>query len=142
MQLRPDVARMLRERPATRVWLTASTSAEVDSFDGLARLEGLTPLGPGWVEVAVDRARRFLTELLHRDLAYRSELMPRSTAAWLADEFLSAFGPETPRIATNSDGLPHELPFSWTPATPYTFDAGVAVLGRASGGIYWVADED
>lgn len=30
----------------------------------------------------------------------------------------------------------------WTPATEFTFDAGIAVMGEAGSGVYWLADED
>jgi hypothetical protein len=38
--------------------------------------------------------------------------------------------------------MPDNFPFSWTPATGFTFDAGIAVLGEEGSGVYWVADED
>jgi hypothetical protein len=34
------------------------------------------------------------------------------------------------------------VPFSWARATEFTFDAGIAVMGEAGSGVYWVADED
>ncbi|HEY9394781.1 MAG TPA: hypothetical protein VIP58_11585 [Nocardioides sp.] len=142
MELTPDVAARLRERAAIQVWLTTSTNDAVVSFDDVARLAGLEPLGRAWVEVDAARARTFLAGLLHRDLAYKSEVMPSSTADWLAGEFLGAFGRYGVRVATNSKDLPHEFPFSWTPATDYTFDAGIVVVGQSSCGLYWVADED
>lgn len=142
MDLSPDVVNMLRRRSATQVWVTISASEDVKSFDDVARLVGLEPLGRGWVDGDDARARRFLAGLLHRDLAYKSEVMPSSTADWLAGEFLGVFGLHGARFATNSRDLPHEFPFSWTPATGYAFDAGLAVIGRSVCGLYWVADED
>lgn len=133
---------MMQERPATRVWLALASAGEVESFDDLARLAGLEPLGRGWTEVEAGRARRFLIGLLHRDLAYKSELMPEHRAEWLAEDFLAAAGNYGSRFATNSPDMPHEFPFSWTPASDYTFDAGVAVIGDAGSALYWVADED
>lgn len=133
---------MMQERPAAKVWLTLVAAGEIESFDDLARRAGLEPLGPGWTEIDDARARRFLIGLLHRDLAYKSEVMPERRAEWLADEFFAAAGKFDSRFATNSPDMPHEFPFSWTPASDYTFDAGVAVIGVAGCGLFWVADED
>lgn len=46
------------------------------------------------------------------------------------------------RFATNSPDVPDAFPFSWTPPTEFTFDAGIAVMGEAGSGVYWAADED
>ena len=35
------------------------------------------------------------------------------------------------RFATNSPDVPDAFPFSWTPPTEFTFDAGIAVMGEA-----------
>lgn len=142
MKLKSEVLRMMQERPALRVWLTAVAADETASFDDLARRAGLAPLGRGWTEVDGARVRRFLTGVLHRDLAYGTEVMPEHRAAWLADEFISAAGEYGSRYATNSPDMPHESSFSWTAATDYSFDAGVAVIGIAGSALFWVADED
>lgn len=125
-----------------QVWLTLVDVADVQDFDDIARVVGLEALGRAWVEVDAHRAHRFLVGLLHKDLAYKSQVMPEHRAEWLAGEFLASFGKYNSRFATNSPDMPHEFPFSWTPATDYTFDAGVAVIGEAGCGLYWVADED
>lgn len=142
MEVKPDVIRMMRERPARQTWLTVADPGEVSTFDDIAKLAGLEPIGRAWVEVDDARAHSFLTGLLHRDLAYKSEVMPEHRAVWLAEQFLAASGKFGSRFATNSAELPHEFPFSWTPATEFTFDAGVAVIGEAGAGLFWVADED
>ena len=132
---------MMRERPADQVWLTLAEPGEASTFDDLCRRAGLEPLGRAWVDVDESRACAFLTALLHKDLAYKTEVMPERRAHWLAEEFLRAAGCES-RFATNSPDIPHELPFAWTPATESTFDAGIAVFGETGAGLYWVADED
>lgn len=114
----------------------------MQNFDDLSRLAGLRPLGATWVEFDEVRARRFLVDILRRDLAYGSELAQVRQAEWLAAEFLVAAGPSGARYATNSPDMPHGSGFSWTPASDCTFDAGVAVIGEAGSAIYWVADED
>ncbi|MBL0749277.1 hypothetical protein [Nocardioides baculatus] len=75
-------------------------------------------------------------------MAYRSELAPTQQAEWLAAEFLLAAGPSGARYATNSADKLHGSAYRFTPASDYTFDAGIAVIGEAGSAIYWVADED
>lgn len=133
---------MMRARSAGQVWLTVLDPGEAQDFDGVARAAGLQPLGRAWVEVDAERAESVLAALLHKDLAYKSEVMPEHTARWLASEFLRGFGPYRSRFATNSSDMPDQMPWSCTPATDATFDAGVVVMGEAGSGIYWVADED
>ncbi|WP_020386947.1 hypothetical protein [Kribbella catacumbae] len=142
MDLAPEVVRMMRERPAIQVWLTLLQPHEAEDFDDIARIAGLEPLGRAWVEVDADRARQFLAAILHKDLAYKREVMTEHRAEWLAGEFLRAFGKFNSRFATNSADMPDVFPFSWAPATEFTFDAGIAVMGEAGSGVYWVADED
>lgn len=132
----------MRARAAEALWLTLWEPHEVSTFDDAARLAGIEELGRAWTEVESTRARVFLTGLLHRDLAYKSDVMPLARAQWLAGEFLSSFGKFGTRFATNSQDLPHEFPFSWSPATNHTFDAGIVVLAEQGAGLFWVADED
>jgi hypothetical protein len=139
MNLPPDVVRMMRDRPACQVWLTLLQPAEAKDLDDVARIAGLEPL---WIEVDAARARQFLVAILHNDLAYKSEVMTEHRATWLADEFLRSFGKFNSRLATNSPDMPDTFPFSWTPATEFTFDAGIAVMGEEGSGVYRVADED
>jgi hypothetical protein len=142
MDLTPDVVRMMRARPACEVWLTLLQPGEAKDFDDVARVVGLEPLGRAWVEVDAVRAKQFLVAILHKDLAYKREVMTEHRATWLAGEFLHRFGLFNSRFATNSSDMPDTFPFSWTPATRFTFDAGVAAIGEAGSGVYWVADED
>ena len=142
MDLAPDVAAMMRDRPAREVWLTTLEPEEASDFDDVARLAGLEPLGRAWVGVDATRAKQILVAILHKDLAYKSEVMPERRANWLAGEFLRSFGAYNSRFATNSTDMPDAFPFAWTPATPFTFDSGIAVIGDEGSGVYWVADED
>jgi hypothetical protein len=142
VEARPDVTQMMLERSAEQVWLTVLGPGEAQDFDGVALAAGLEPLGRAWVEVNAQRAESVLAALLHKDLAYKSEVMREHTARWLASEFLRGFGRYGSRFATNSSDMPDQMPWSWTPATDATFDSGVVVIGEAGSGIYWVADED
>ncbi len=142
MGLTPDVLQMMRDRRAARVWLVTCGPGDVTDFDDLARRAGLERLGPYWVEVEAARAKQILVALLHKDLAYRSKVMTEHRAAWLANEFLGSFGKYDVRFATNTADMPDTFPFAWEPATEFTFDSGVAVMGDAGAGVYWIADED
>lgn len=115
---------------------------EAEDLDAVAVAVGLQPLDRAWVQVDADKAEQILAAILHRDLAYKVELMPEHTARWLASTFLRGFDRHRSQFATNSEDMPHEMPWSWTPATDATFDAGIVILGEAASGIYWVADED
>lgn len=132
----------MRERPAGQVWLAVLGPGEAHDFDAVAGAVGLEPLGRAWVEVDRERAERILAAILHTDLAYKAEVMPEDTAQWLASNFLDGFDRHRSRFATNSNDVPDQMPWSWTPATDSTFDAGVVIVGEAGSGIYWVADED
>lgn len=132
----------MRERPAAHLWLDVIEAHDDLTFDDVADASGLEPLGRGWIEVERQRALEFLTEILHKDLAYKVEVMPEARARWLAEEFLRSFGWHGSRFATNSADSPSTFPFAWTPATEFTFDAGVVVLGSAASGLSWVADQD
>lgn len=140
VRLPDDIYRMMSARPAQRVWLTIHD--QVVGFDDLATLAGLRPLGPAWVEIDADRALRLLVEILHNDLAYRAEVMPETRAEWLAAEFLSVFGVNDAHYATNSADNWSEPSVGWNPATDFTFDTGLAVVGELGSGLFWVADED
>lgn len=131
----------MQEHPY-KCWLTVLQPHEVMDFDSLATTAGIEPLEKRWHEVDREGAESFLTELLHRSLAYRVELMPRKTAAWLASQFLNSVGAYGSRFATNSADRPGIFPFGWEPATDFTFDAGVVAIGREGAALYWVADED
>jgi hypothetical protein len=100
MDLAPNVVRMMRERPASQVWLTLLQAREAEDLDDIARIAGLEPLGHAWVEVDADRARQFLVAILHKDLAYKREMMTEHRAEWLAGEFLRSFGKFNSRFAT------------------------------------------
>lgn len=132
----------MRARPAAKLWLEVFGPSEAETLDDVARLSGLEELGRGWVEVDERLAREFLTAILHKDLAYKVEVMPEARAHWLSEEFLRSFGEHGSRFATNIADVPSSSPFAWTPATEFTFDAGVVVLGPAAAGLLWVADED
>lgn len=141
MQVPDQVLRLMRAS-GQQHWLTVLGPEEVTDFDALAETVGLEPLGQRWRLVDRVRAEAILTRVLHRSLAYEVELMPRSTAAWLASEFLGAVGLHGTRFATNTPDLPGTSPFGWEPATEWPIDTGVMAIGVNGAVLHWVADED
>ncbi|XBB67443.1 hypothetical protein ABFU82_25600 [Nocardioides sp. WV_118_6] len=141
MELPENVADLMRadRHPC---WLTLLGPHEAATFDDVARVAGLEPLGKRWHEMDRAGAASFLTALLHRSLAYRAELMREKTAAWLTAQFLDAVGSHGSRFAANSADLPGTSPFGWESATEYTMDAGLVAIGAEGAALYWVADED
>jgi hypothetical protein len=90
-------------------------------------------------EIDAAEARRVARFVLQHELAYGSHRMPAEKAAELADRFLAQFGSGGTRYYTN--GKLHESG-GWNPATEFTFDAGILVIGEAASGCLWVEDED
>lgn len=130
----------MRDRPAERAWLHHDETPRA-SFDEVAEVAGIRPLGRAWVEIDARKAEELLTEVLHVDLVYSTEHMPEHRARWLAREFVGAGGSCGTRFGTNTDGDPHTNGSSWTPATEFTFDCGVVALGPSGSACCWIADE-
>ncbi|MDO7887123.1 hypothetical protein [Hymenobacter cheonanensis] len=96
-------------------------------------------------------ARDILTELLHHDLAYGTEIIPRGKASSLAGAFISLFS-EQAVYFSNSTWNKNEYceatkyfelgQTSWTSFTEATFDSGLIVCDTDKIGIAWFADED
>jgi hypothetical protein len=135
------IAQHMRDRPAEQVWLVWNGAPRHD-FDEVAQEVGLRPLGKAWVEIDADRAELLLAHILRTGLAYSDEHMPEQRARWLAREFVGSCGSFGTRYATNTGDVPGGHSWSWTPATDYTFDRGVVLLGTSRSACYWVADED
>ncbi|WP_328529775.1 hypothetical protein OG984_00785 [Nocardioides sp. NBC_00368] len=126
----------MQDLAVEQVWLTVLQPSEAATYDDVARIVGIEPLGKAWTEISRAEARTLLTRLLHRSLVYQAELMPLHRANWLAGDFIDAFGLYGGRFATN--GADHR----WTPATDYIMDRGLVVMSEIGSGIFWVADED
>jgi len=103
-----------------------------------AKLIGLAEDASIYRVIEKKEADEIATYILHVSLAYGVEIMSRSSAADLWQQFLALFQGQDVTFATNV-GLPHN---SWNPATDATFDMGVLVLGATRVGCLWVEDED
>lgn len=97
-------------------------------------------------EVPREAAQRLLQFVLHRELAYESEIMEKAQADTLAIRFLNQFS-EGARFFTNGT-FQEKRSFqgsgsaSWRSVTESTFDTGVLILDVPLSGCLWVADED
>lgn len=96
-------------------------------------------------------ASSILTNLLHKDLAYDTEILSLEQANLLANAFISTFSNQA-RYFSNSTWNENEYNKanrdlkcglrSWTPFTEATFDSGIIICDNDRVGIAWFADED
>jgi len=106
----------------------------------IANAFGLSTDSKTYNEIDAETACHILTEILHSDLAYNSEIMPLQKAAELASRFLKQYPERDCRFFTNGSLFLKANVKSWNPATDATFDTGVIVLGPNNSGCLWVED--
>ncbi|MHC4939436.1 MAG: homocysteine S-methyltransferase [Planctomycetota bacterium] len=134
----PLAERIRSERDCGQVRLRSAERGDLDA-DGFAKAFGLTALGVDWVTVNREEALRLLTNVLHRDLAYEQEIMPRRRAAQLARRFLDQADEDSIFLTNGTLGLGGG---GWTPLTESTFDTGILALGSSWIRMLWVEDAD
>jgi hypothetical protein len=104
---------------------------------------GLTPNAEDLVEVGPTEAVAILAILLHRDLAYRAEVMPKNRAEGLAAAFVAEVGGSASRFYSNMRQKELEAGnFPKTSFTDATFDAGIVALSPPLAACVWIKDED
>jgi hypothetical protein len=119
-----------------------------DSVTALARFFNLCADEKTYQEITFESALRLMALLLHRDLAYSSEIMSIELAYALATRFLAQFSAKDARYFTNGsfhEDLAengHYISASFNSATSATFDSGILVLTSTNAGCFWVEDED
>jgi hypothetical protein len=106
-------------------------SLEFPNVSALAHAFGLRSGEECYREIDETSAREAVLRLLHIDLAYDAEVMPKIQAEQLSARFFDQFGVGS-RYFTNN----------WCPVTDATFDEGVLVTGPDLSGCFWVEDED
>ncbi len=120
---------------------------ETGELLAVARAFGLREDASIYRDIAEEEARRVLVRILHRDLAYYSELMPQKEAERLSSTFLGLI--PNPRFVTN--GRFHDAPIlgprvqvlaTWNSAASATFDTGVILVGEKTSACLWIEDED
>jgi hypothetical protein len=115
----------------------------------LAREFGLRDDAACYRQTDEPTARRVVHGILHKDMAYNSEIMSEARASELTALFFEQFG-DGAKLFTN--GTFHEerrqlSPTvwsgpSWDPVTEATFDTGVLIIGPRISGCLWIEDED
>jgi len=93
---------------------------------------------PPLTEITRSEALTVIVALLHRDMAYRVELMSVDEALQFGESFLGSFASDT----TYFSNRPRVDAASWNPLTLSTFDSGVIALSKSVAGCIWVEDED
>ena len=92
------------------------------------------PLGERWITFDRRRTSEIITELMHRDQAYSTIVMPIDKAQTLSAEILDLFSKQARYYTNWGDG--------WMPLTGATFDMGVVIIDDQNISIFCIEDED
>lgn len=118
-----------------------SFSEQPKGLTATAESAGLSTRAESYIEIGREKARDILVYLLHKDLAYGSEIIPLKRASEIADLVFLDFQEGEATFLSNSDWKNNELS-TWNPATQATFDSGIIAIGKKSSFCIWFEDED
>lgn len=107
-------------------------------LQGVASFFSLSQDSSNYRQIAKSEALKILTRVLHRDMAYESEIMPIQSAAELSTLFLKNFEEKSATFFTNIDNSTG----AWNPVTQATFDAGIIAISQTESACLWIEDED
>lgn len=132
---------LIRKRGGMRIHVMRTMYAKLQHVIGFF---GLTGKAENLLVISPEQAVTALTALLHKDMAYNSELMTEAEAAALAQELIRHFA--TPDAVIYSSGEWRdeengELIYC-SPFTKATFDAGMLIRNREETIAIWFEDED
>jgi hypothetical protein len=124
--------------------------SSASSLPDTASSFSLSPDISKYRKVCKAEALEILTRLLHKDMAYNSEVMPVETARELSVSFIEGFDDASATFFTNIDfsGEGKKLGNdcwagpNWNPVTDATFDAGIMAISPGRCGCLWIEDED
>ena len=126
----------------------AGAASATDLADLAVQSVGLRALEDAWLEISESDAESIATGILHRDLAYHTEIMPLALAAELASELLSQV-PQPMTCFTNGDwaeafseNLESLDSVGFDPISDAALDAGIICVGDGVTALLWVEDED
>mgnify|MGYP003449637047 FL=1 len=112
----------------------------------LLPLFGLSSQQPALLRVSESLALQIARSILHKDIAYHTEIMPLARAGELARKFLASFQSPPVDCFSNGSFTHHDdgsvTLSSWNPLTKATFDTGIIVVDAGHVGCLWVEDED
>lgn len=132
---------LLRKRPGMRIHVQRTRQAKLQDVIGMF---GLTGKADDLLVLTPEQAVHALIPLLHKDMAYSSELMPENEAATLAHELIRHFADADALIYTSGEWRDEEggeLIYC-SPFTGATFDAGFLVRNKVETIAIWFEDED
>ena len=119
------------------------------TLPAVASAFSLSPEATKYHKITKAEALQVLTRVLHRDMAFDSEIMPASVAAGLSASFLQGFEDDSATFFTNIDcskmGKVARNTWAgpdWRPVTEATFDAGVIAISGFQSACLWIEDED
>lgn len=115
----------------------------IDLLDAYVERSGFQRIGSTWREIDPASARKIITRILHKELAYDYEVMPLHDAQVLADSVIGTLTPSA-RFFTNGTYAEEEesKEVTWHSITKATFDTGVAFIDALLIGLLWIEDED
>jgi hypothetical protein len=103
---------------------------------------GYSPLGSGWKEVNQVEAKKILSLIMTKNLAYFVEIMTLHEAEQILVKLFNFF-PDNSQFFTNASFASNYTGISqWNSITKATFDTGVVIVNPRHIGILWVEDED
>ncbi|MGI0118514.1 hypothetical protein [Zooshikella sp. RANM57] len=112
----------------------------IKALDAYVVSLGLKPIRYDWNELKENTAEQYLTEILHKGLAYGNEIMNKHTAKHISEKFISLFGQYNCKFFSNGEIEPDSK--GWSELTDSTSDFGVVVVGKEWIGLICVEDED
>lgn len=148
-QLRDEI---ISKRETGAVWLEIKklpANINLKSDDDITKIVnsfvnqlGCSSLGNYWKQINQEQAKKILTAVLNKDLAYSQESMKLADAQKLADKFISFFQNNC-QFFTNAEFTSnYSRLLEWNPITEATFDSGVVIVSNERIGLLWLEDED
>lgn len=125
--------------PAHSQEIAENQTACIDLF--ITQL-GYFPLGSRWEAVNQTAAKKILTLIMTKDLAYGGKIMSLPVATELIVKLFNLF-PGNCQFFTNASFENDYTSIStWNSITKATFDTGIILVGNNRIGILWAKDED
>jgi hypothetical protein len=103
---------------------------------------GYSPLGSRWKPVNQTAAKKILTLIMTKDLAYGGEIMSLPVAAALIVKLFNLFPGDRQFFTNASFENDYTSISTWDSITKATFDTGIIIVGNNRIGILWAKDED
>ncbi|BAZ33190.1 hypothetical protein NIES4074_57000 [Cylindrospermum sp. NIES-4074] len=103
---------------------------------------GCSPLGSRWKPINQTAAKKILTLIMTKDLAYGGEIMSLPVATALIVKLFNFFPGDRQFFTNASFENDYTSISTWDSITKATFDTGIIIVGNNRIGILWAKDED